>query len=345
MANFGRGAKAAKDAAKQMLPAFDRTNFLRLKDGESKVLRFIDDYDEWPYVGQHSNIPTKSAPEDYKAEGDRKWPTHMGAVCRKSKNEGEPVFPEFYDDGCFICDHMTGNKKTKNGRYYPSIRLWARAVVRDEILGTQADFEKGEIEDWEVGQPIGYQDHMIEVAKLDDEGKPTGDVERKPEIVVLNQSQTFFGKMEANALSYGSACERDYRITRVGDGLETEYNIVALDPIIEETESGRKRKWSLADPKIKEYYLGFAPDLEEVITDQASDEYYARFFDTRVEAPKREKAKGKVTEETDESGVGEQAAEQNDGDVATEVANFRQRLEQRTGKKPAAVAAGADDED
>jgi hypothetical protein len=240
---------------------------------------------------------------------------------------------------------MTGNKKTKNGRYYPSIKLWARAVVRDEVLGTKAMLEAGDIEDWEVGQPVGFQDHLIDHEETDKEGKPTGKTVKRPEIVVINQSQqNFFGAVEANALSYGSACDRDYKVTREGSELDTTYSIVAMDPIIEELESGKRRKWSLANAAVKAEYLKHAPDLEEVITDQASDEYFARFFDTRVEAPKRGKAKEKATE-VDEDGVGSGAAETEDTeDVATDVADMRARLESRVGKKPVAATTGADED-
>lgn len=278
MSNFAKGGNKAREAQKNAFPAFKRTNYLTLKDGESTILRLIDDADDWIFVNQHGFIPTKGAPKDAKAESKAKWPASMNAVCRYTKNEGDYVFPELAETGCFICDHMTNAETGK--KLYPSVKLWARAIQRDEIKGTDAmvGTGPGTIRQNQVGRVVGFRDHEVEVQEVDGEGKATGKTFKEPKVIVLNQGmKNFFGALQAYADAYGTALDRDYKVTRRGNGLKTEYDIVAMDAI---------QGYSLEDPEIRTPYLKIV-DLEKVITEQASDDHYARFFDTTKEAPSR----------------------------------------------------------
>jgi hypothetical protein len=341
MANFGRGGQAAREeASKKQFGDFKKTKYLQLKDGESIVIRLIDDSNEWPYVYQHSFVPTKGAPPDWqkdvKDEDKKKWPTAMGAVCRKQKNpdNGELVFPE-YDGECFICDHME-NPKNKRGKYYPAVKLWARALVREEVRGTQAAVDKGLCPASKIGKIIGFRDKMVEEQQTDDEGKVTS-TKKVPEIIVINQSsKNFFGGIQAVWDTYGTVLDRDFRITRRGEGLETEYDIVAMDPMDYRNDQGEVVRWSLEDPEIKAKYEKFV-DLEEIISEQASDQRFDTFFDNRPghEHPQTKKDDDKRDEaKADrESGVGTQAAApaaEDDADPE-DVAAMRDRLFKQAG--------------
>lgn len=291
MANFARGGKDAKEVAKEQAArsGFKKTNYLRnylAEDGNSVVIRLIDENDEWIWIHQHGMVPTKGAPEDFKSESGKSWPKTMGAVCRKSKTrEGALVFPE-YGGECYICDHMT-NPKNKKGKYFPSIRVWARAVLREEIKGTE-DMVKSEanpdgIEPWEVGKTVGYCDAEVEVEELDKDGKPTGNTKMEKDVVVLNYGMgNFFGKLQAYGEAYGTVRDRDYKVVREGGGLETDYQIIALDKIY--NEGGVVH--TLEDEKVLAPYLKVV-DLEAEIENQASDDYYDRFFDARHPFPTR----------------------------------------------------------
>lgn len=322
---FAKGGQQAREDIKNSLPSFNRVKYLNLKDKESITLRLIDDSPEWIYVGMHGFVPTKGAPKGWKSKGGKEWPATMNAVCRKAKNQGELVFPE-HGGQCFICDEMTGSDK-KDGRYRPSIKLWARAIVRDEIKGTQAMIDAGLIEAHDKGQTVGFQDHEIEVQDTDKDGKPVGDPKKQPEIIVLNQGmQNFFGALQACFDTYGTVLDRDYRITRRGTKLDTEYDIVPMDPIMTEVEGadGKKRhvKYTLQKEEVRAPYLELL-DLEAVITEQASDRHYATFFDTTKENPVQVKKDDKA--ETDESGTGTQTEEQAPPD-AKELAAMRDRM-------------------
>lgn len=343
MANFGKGGDAARDeAAKKQFGSFKRVKYLSLKDKESITVRLLDDSNEWPYVYQHSFVPTKGAPPDWQKDvkdSDKKqWPTAMGAVCRKQKNpeNGELVFPE-YDGECFICDHME-NPKNKRRKYFPSVKLWARALVREEVRGTQAAVDKGLCPASKIGKIIGFRDKMVEEEQTDAEGKVTG-TKKVPEIIVINQSSSnFFGAIQAIWDTFGTVLDRDFKITRRGEGLETEYDIVAMDPMDYKNGDGEIVRWSLEDPEIKAKYDGFVA-LEEIISEQASDQRFDTFFDTRPghEHPvnKKNDEKRDDAKADRESGVGTQApaaAAPAEGDVdAEDVAEMRDRLFQQAG--------------
>src|ERR1043165_2670991 len=228
----------------------------------------------------------------------------MNAVCRKARNEGELVFPEF-EGKCFICDEMTGNPSSKNGKYYPSLKLWARAIRRDEIIGTAQMVQQGLIEEYDVNKVVGYQDRMIEVQDTDEKGEKVGEPRKVPDVVVINMGmKNFFGALQACYEAYGTGLDRDYKITRRGTELNTEYDIVPKEPIFEPNEKGKQVKFTLENEAVRAPYLDVV-DLEAVITEQASDRHYATFFDTTQEIPTRGKAKSES--QSTEDGVGTQA--------------------------------------
>jgi hypothetical protein len=341
MPNFGKGGEAAREeAGKKQFGSFKKVKYLSLKDKESITLRLLDDSNEWPYVYQHSFIPTKGAPPDWQKDvkdaDKKKWPTAMGAVCRKQKNpeNGELVFPE-YDGECFICDHME-NPKNKRGKFFPSVKLWARALVREEVRGTQAAVDKGLCPASKIGKVIGFRDKMVEEEQTDAEGKVTG-TKKVPEIIVINQSSSnFFGAIQAVWDTFGTVLDRDFKITRRGEGLETEYDIVAMDPMDYKNGDGEIVRWSLEDPEIKAKYDGFV-DLEEIISEQASDQRFDTFFDNRPghEHPvsKKNDEKRDEAKADRESGVGAKAAPEpaEDDADAEDVAAMRDRLYEQAG--------------
>lgn len=253
-------------------------------EGESVIIRFVTDEPEFREVMQHSFINTKQAPSDKPA--DKKWPIKMGAVCRQS-----PGFDALYDD-CWICDHVT--KDGKNGPYpiKPSLRLWAVAVEREEVLGTQEMADAGEIEPYQVGDVVGYRDKTQERTIFKD-GKPLDEKVTEKVWLVLNFGlDNFFDKVLGFAHSYKNVVDKDYMVTRIGRGTDTDYAISPLEPQTVQVD-GKNVKFDLRNPIFaKEYEIPFS--LDEIIAEQASDAHYEKFFDTRVSKtwaelyPKRE---------------------------------------------------------
>jgi hypothetical protein len=245
--------KGVDEAAKASKGNFARTEFFKLEDKGSALVRFITDADEWITVDQHQMIPTKDKPSDY--EGN--WPEKMGSVCRKD---------EAFDYGeCYICDFLVDGKKIKR----PSGRTWALACIREEVR--------------EDGKIAGYRDKTREVVKK------IGDKEEtvtEKDIVVVNMAwKNFFSIMKGFAEYYGTVLDRDYHIKRTGDDQSTTYQIVPLDPLIMDDKG---TKFDLRDPQFASRYETDL-DLEKVIAERADDEFYARFFDPRVTATKEGK--------------------------------------------------------
>jgi hypothetical protein len=294
------GGKKAEEMAEANRPNldFDKILWFKLGDKEAIIIRFLDDHDEWPSVLQHNFVPTKPAPDDATDQVKKNWPAKFGTVCRKT-----PQFVQFFPDGCYICDHMTGNAGTKTGRYYPQPRVWARAVQREEVrIKDRADLEKyankvaespdgTAIYDRSIGDVLGYRDVEVEVDEVVD-GKATGNKIRKKKILVINQSLSiFFSPLQGYADVYGTVLDRDYFIKRKGDDQKTDYDIVPMNPItrpdgsivdmrepevVDDKPTGRRRR---------DAYLDDAPDLFKLIEDRLDDEVYHRFFDHRYAAP------------------------------------------------------------
>lgn len=284
MANFRKGGKQAEEIANQQKMVFSKVNWLDLSDKESVVLRLLDDSDDWLYVMQHNFVPTKGAPEGASSEERSKFPARMSGVCRMDEGFQDPDTKEWQFPDCFICDHM----KKDDGKKYPrSLRLWARAVERDPVIGTQEHVDAGQIKENRVGHVVGYTDKLVEVPILDDDKKPTGKVTVQRKIIVLRFGmQNFFGALQGAYDVYGTVLDRDYKVTRKNSGKETEYSIIPLNPTA---------NFDLRDPKIKEKYEQYCTDagvdVPATIENQASDEFYERFFDTRVQSRPRNSTK------------------------------------------------------
>jgi hypothetical protein len=292
---IARGGKAAEEMAEANRPAsgnFESINWFGLKDKESVVVRFLDDHTEWLSVLQHPYALTRPAPAEWTAEQQAKWPKMMSPICRKTKQ-----FIQFFPDGCYICDHMhqhRPNTKTKTKRWYGQVRVWARAVERQEVVvETDADVEKYGVP---KGTTLGYRDAEIEVDELDDDKKPTGKKITKKKILVINMAlKNFFSPLQGYADVFKTVLDRDYHITRKGSDQNTDYRIVAMEPIrradgvvvdmrdpevVDGQKTGRMRR---------DAYLDDGPDLIKMIEDRIDDEMYHRFFDDRVAIPERKR--------------------------------------------------------
>lgn len=301
--SFRKGAEAAKEAAsKSGGSAFARTHFFGIKDGERAVVRLLTDYNDWLVVSQHSMVPTRPAPADFTGN----WPASNTAVCRK-----DVAFTGVYAD-CFVCDHVQIKGKPAKAVQ----RSWALAVLREEVT--------------EGGRLVGYRDQVRKVAEMRD-GKPTGvEIEEKAIVVINMAYNNFFNALEGYSSIYGTVLDRDYLIKRTGGGLDTQYQIVPLDPIT----LADGRRFDLREPDLMARYQPL-PDLEAIVTERSSDDYYARFFDVRLPQPTSQSAG------TSNPAVAAAQAEVISHDVdADQLAALAQRVKGYTAPAPTVPAVG-----
>jgi len=311
-----RGIKAAS----QQSAGFARTTFFSLKDGDSAVIRFLTDADPtevapgqlaggWITVLQHQNVQTKPAPTGFKGN----WPGHMTAICRAQNLTEIGIESPFAD--CALC--MSGSKQTQ--------RTWALAVLREEVR--------------EGGRTTGFRDMTREVVVK--EGQPPV---TEPAIVVINLGRrNFFGPISGWYGRNGTVLDRDFAVTRTGDGLDTLYGPIGLDPI--GTADGRV--FDLRDPKFMARYL---PDVEgetgyatasdkmlvPVLADRISDAYYGKFFDTRVQWVEESKDEGTSVRGSGTAAPATQApAPSNDAPAGVDMDALRSRIVDYSGDSTA----------
>ena len=288
MSKFRTGVE---EAAKSQGASFQRVEYFSLEDGESAVVRFLTDYDEWATCDVHTMVPVQKQ----KPENRQSWPKTVGAVCRKTKlPDGSTLYPD-----CYICDHI---RTPQGGAIKRSSRTYTICVIREQVVGDGSDALGGEAM---KGKLLGYRDKMKEVAVTDATGKATGEIEQVRDIRIVGQAwKNFFGHLEAMAGVHKTLLDRDYFIKRKGDDKDTDYQIVHLDPQMMRTDDGGTKVYDLRDPEIAARYgITIGPDqwipdpknapglakpvrhypedldVDVYIERQASDEYYGMYFD------------------------------------------------------------------
>jgi hypothetical protein len=252
----GAGAQEAADAA--VGSKFPKVPYFSLEENKSTVLRFLTDSPDWIYVKQHTAVPTKNKPAEFTGN----WPTSMPAVCRHDE-----AFQGIYAD-CYICDLPVMNPHDANKPLKPAVRVWALAVEREPVV--------------ENGVTLGYRNVMVDVDVKDEKGESTGKTEKQIKIVLVNMGmKNFFSGLQGiyGLLQPNSVCTRDMVIKRTGSGINTDYQIIPLDPIPDHVPGSDSWK------KYEDAIVAQGIDLEKIVAERASDEYYARFFDPTKTAP------------------------------------------------------------
>lgn len=295
---------------------FIRTGYMKIEEDQSVSCRPLTDYDRMITVLQHNNAPTRAKPENH--EG--KWPQVMPAVCRADK-----AFRDMYSD-CFldIEYERTGDKRA----YKPSSRSWGLAVIRKKVM--------------EDGKFVGFADETVEITDAD---------KKKiiiPKIVTVNYSYVnFWSNWSAFKEMYGTWLDRDVFVKRTGKELDSDYPAAQYEPVgidsMRITEPGAEvldmRKMEHAKKYIEA--LGLDPSKFEnpgdaffsalmiLVAERASDEFYARFFDTRVAQPASSVVPTDAHEKPVDSGPSEDA-----------LAEMAARVSGHTDQQPATIGFG-----
>ena len=259
-----KGSVAGAEAAKKQQGARSRVRYLTaeatLKDADDKVfVRPITEADEWLYVDMHQFVPTKDKPEDY--EG--KWPEKMSAVCQNDQafidDSTGQYMPGFGD--CYICKspQYKALDRFKKPINKISVRGWALMCLREPMM--------------EDGRIVAFSDSLVEIRLGKDKGSEKADTEQVRNIVVAQMSwKNFWANLNTQYGLHGTVRDRDYLITVTGEGTDKNFTFINLDPIADHKPG--TASWKLYEEACEKQGL----DLMKIISEQASNEYYDKFF-------------------------------------------------------------------
>jgi hypothetical protein len=271
-----------------------------MKAGATMYVRLLtpaDGDDGWFKTSQHAGVQTKSAPADM--QDKTKWPKQMGGVCRKDKQIASILNCE----DCYICDNSLTGYGNKPAR--PTNKVWSLAVERTQVLGDGSEALGGPTK---LGKVVGYGDVTEEYEVRDADNKGTGVKALRPRIIVINMSWgNFFASLHHAYTTLGDVCERDFAIRRIGDGTDTDYHIMPLNPTPDLAPG--TPGWERYESELKRREI----DLGEIILKQASEEHYARWFDVTKNVDKD----GKITEASPTEVASAKAASAGVGEVDT----------------------------
>ena len=360
---FSRGGAAAVSEDEALSVArggsasYRKTNYLP-KIGKDKhiFVRYLLDSHEWYYTMTHSFVPTKGAPNDWPK--DRKFPASMPSVCRYDKMfkaDPERGLSAVYED-CYICDAKVKNQWDNECK--PSVRVWTLAVIREEVIGTDDMVAQGIITADQVGRRVGFRDatREVEVPVRDDkgevvkkDGKTVMETITEPAIIVVNQAvNNFFEGLQAIYGMFGTVCDRDFILRQNDEGKDVDFQHMNLD----ETPNHKPgtESWKRYEEAIKAQ--GDSVNIEKIIMERSSDEYYATFFDPTKEAPKRDTSgDGGSSSNGTSAPTGAPAAQQNSAPsnepasadaLAAMRARVRGQQAPAQGDSPAPTAGGQD---
>lgn len=259
-AQFSRGIVAVEAAlAKPVYATERRAKFFGLADGESAIIRFVTDMHDLIPASRHDSVPTKPGPAT--ATG---WPPAMNAVCRHQE-----AFRGIHDD-CYVCDFKIAKKHDPSKLNKPTPKIWAVACLRTDVDKDGKPFADG-----------GRRDKPRKAMIKDGDGEAREVTERSL-VVICQAGKNFWDNLLPVALRLGSLCGQDFEVMRHGASLDTNYLFLPLDkdPVLNPSNpdgDGAKVRWSNYQDAMDTQGL----DLELVISGQASDEYFAKFFDKR----------------------------------------------------------------
>jgi hypothetical protein len=216
------------------------------EDGESKVIRLVDD--QIITIGMHEFIPTNQ-------KDDKGKPVTRDFVCAAQLANPRP---------CQICEMMIpdkfNNNELKPAR--PVDRTLGLAILREEN-------EDGDIVD----------------VVHDKDAKTFIDGEEVSLVGIINQGQrNFWSVFNGYYARYKTTIDRDYYVTRQGKDKSTTYAVIAVDfdPETGVQKNGAKSKELLE--QIYKEALAAHPSLVEYIENLGSEDRYNHFLGKKVVA-------------------------------------------------------------
>lgn len=250
----------------------DRIGPFSIKSEELVYVQFFTEVDELISPLVHPAVPVKAAPPDWTGN----WPSAMSAVCRNTPMaDNLPL----YSEPCWICENLV----PANKRFRARKRTFGLGLRRSEIIGDGTPALGGPEK---KGQRVGFGIVKVEVAKRDEHGQVTTEKELRDRIEYFAMGwQNFWQGLDgaSHILPTRSITKTIFAIRRTGSDLDTSYTILPV----------REASKDLSDPEVASTYgievtvnpdgsktKKYPPHLDvgQIILNQASDEYYDRFF-------------------------------------------------------------------
>lgn len=247
-------------------------DYFSLDENEEIVLRFLTDVPEILTCDFYEFVKTRTK------DKDGKWTEGSNSFI---------VAPDFYADrddapaglqdwvlkyGGKVVDYKT--KEIVDPK--PKERTVAIAVERERVPVVT---EKG-------GRPkFKHQDKLVEVTYKDKDGNEKTAMGRRF-ILIRKDAKTFWGNVVGYASEFGTLSDRDYKITRSGTGLATNYPCIPVGPEDEWEDieaglaqlharygyGGKDADGKDIDRESEERFLYCPATLDEWAIDQAKEE-------------------------------------------------------------------------
>lgn len=306
--NFRRGSEAAEEASlSQAGGKFSKLDYFTIKDSKdpTRIVRFVTDVPQWITTTMHPNMPTRPAPAGFKG----KWPEAMGCVCRMDSYKGQRTFPQHAD--CFHCITPQADNKPRR----KNERTWGIGILREQYPEVVAKMHPayspvigpdGLPQLNPDGSPMVYAPNtpmlnpdgsqvmetvilMRDVERIYLHTKEDGTTEERkgPHYVIFCQAwSNFWSTLDDHYKMRQTILDRDWKITRKGFSMnDTDYGIVPFEPVtVLIPGTTEPRLLDFRDPEVLKIYSDI-PSLGEFVANQASDEFYDKFFDTRHPQP------------------------------------------------------------
>ncbi len=268
MPKFATGEEAAEQRAAQQGNFAGRVKYLagEIKGGKQKptFFRVLTERTGLRTVDIHMLVPTREAPKDYKG----KWPEVMSCVCANDKafailDEKDNIIgweaPDTHFGHCYIHEHMSG-VLDKFGKPMSKTSSFTHGLV---VL-------REPVREIENGPVIGFRDVMEEFEDRD------GNKHQVPAIRMAQQKwSNFWGAIKSSAYISGTYCNRDFMVTKEG----TEIAVTPMDPTPDHNPD--KPSWQIYTDAVELMKI----DIDATLTEQSSEEFYARFYDVTKPQP------------------------------------------------------------
>lgn len=302
MPGFDKGSERAEGRAKAARSFGGRVPFLIVKedDPQPTFIRMITDLDDWIPIGVHISVPTKEKPKDI--EGD--WPKALSFVCqnepafRLRDDEGKLIEPPQWEKGyghCYIHEKMGDQLDNyKRPRSNTAEQVYALCVVRKVVK--------------EGGKIKGFADATVEWKDKDGKTYTVPDFR-----LVVQKWSNFFGPLNSSAFLTGSVTGRDFIIKRTG---RTDYDITAADNTPDHHGPTKDKPASDSWARYTDALKMMDVDLERIVTDASSPDFYGRFLDPAVEVkPRKKDDKAGDSDETADSAPAASSDEPTDEEI------------------------------
>jgi hypothetical protein len=308
---FGVGAEEAEEAAKEMGGGvgFRRTYIPKIGKGNHIFLRYISDHHQWIYATCHPSVPTKPAPSDWPK--DKKWPKNVSATCRRDK-----AFGGYYKD-CYPED--SGLRDEWGKALSPKVRIWAVAVLREEVICTPEHITAGVTNAYgqpltqaDVGKRIGFTDAIRTVLvpdldangkeQYDDKGKmKTKEIQEIALVLVNKAMNNWFVHAKSLVPIYGGTiCANDFAILETNEGADVEWGHQSVNDTHGTHQPGTP-SWQRYEQARIDQGLTDA-DIMKMIADKASDDFFAKYVDPTKPQPSYAQMSGRAAGQTGQQG-------------------------------------------